>query len=64
MTKCMGVGGLRRISGALLRVNHNLFYTADDDTKLQRLSRAENVTEEALAGGGFYSLEGFPFSNM
>jgi hypothetical protein len=23
-----------------------------------------NLTEEALAGGGFYSPEGFPFSNM
>jgi hypothetical protein len=23
-----------------------------------------NLTEEALTGGGFYSPEGFPFSNM
>jgi hypothetical protein len=28
------------------------------------LEATRNLTEEALAGGGFYSPEGCPFSNM
>jgi hypothetical protein len=28
------------------------------------LEAIRNLKEEAMAGGGFYSPEGFPFSNM
>jgi hypothetical protein len=30
----------------------------------KELEATGNLTEDALAEGGFYSLEGFPFSNM
>jgi hypothetical protein len=33
-------------------------------TTFEVLEAIRNLTEEALAGGGFYTLEGFPFSNM
>jgi hypothetical protein len=32
--------------------------------KLEVLEAIRNLTEEALVGGGFYSPEGFHFSNM
>ncbi len=47
-------------SAVRLAVARYLYYS----TRSEVLEATGNPTEVALAGGGFYSPEGFPFQNM